>query len=265
VETFTSWFRARWGIALLAVVQFLNAIGEAIPVAEVEASFVQTGLPRSLLPFLAATKILSGVVLLLPTTAPALGATARWKEWAFAGIAIDTIGAASTYVLAGQFAAFGLKMIPFALVGWVIAYRQHLRLTGALPSREETRLTRVARHALAVGVAGAAISEVLRLPAVMRSLALIEYPEHILRILAPAKLAAVVVLLWPRAPARLREWALAGLLCNFAGALYHVGLLAFEEGLVLVPDVPTLVVYTSLLVAASWNVGTTNRLVEDVK
>ncbi|MFM8912620.1 MAG: hypothetical protein ACKOE6_06870, partial [Flammeovirgaceae bacterium] len=107
-------------VGLLGFVELQNAVGELIPLQEVIVSFRKTLLPETLLPFLVATKVLAAVVLLLP-------GFYQLKEWVFAGILIDVLGAGFSYSLAGAYGAFGLYMVPPALLLWVFAYVQFRR------------------------------------------------------------------------------------------------------------------------------------------
>ncbi len=53
---------------------------------------------------------------------------------------------------------------------------------------------------------------------VAEGIAALGYPAYLLKILGPAKLAGALVLLVPRMP-RLEEWAYAGFVIDFGGAL----------------------------------------------
>jgi len=239
MSTFTP---ARLSLGALIAMQATNALGEAIPLQEVLESFEKTQLPRTLLPFLVVTKLLSIAALALPVP--------RWlKEWAFAGILIDVLGAGASYLLANELGAFGLKMVPLALLVWAFAYVQFRREAGSMPApaRAAVWVDRV----LAVIMLGAATGELLRVPDVVTSLKVIGYPVQILTILVPAKTLAAMALLIPGFPT-LRTWARAGLSFNFAGALYSYS----AVGVALLPDVPLLIALSGLVIAGT---GLTER------
>ncbi|MFN7702075.1 MAG: DoxX family protein [Deltaproteobacteria bacterium] len=232
----TPTFRDRAIVAALAVTQLAMALGEAVPLDEVAGSFDQTRLPRSLLPWLVLTKVAAAAALVLPLP--------RWlKEWAFAGILIDHLGAGASYLLAGAFEAFGLKMVPPALLLWAAAFLAFRRNTGPLaPEPTLARGAHVATLALAASMVVAAAGELLRVQPVMTSMEVVRVPVYVLSILAPAKLLAALALVVPGYPT-LRLWARAGLAFNFAGALF----LYAAEGTVLLPDVPLLLVFGALV------------------
>ena len=223
----------------LAVMQFTNAVGEAIPLREVLESFEKTGFPPSLLLFLVASKLAAGVGLLLP-------GFRRLKEWVFAGILIDILGAGASYVLAGHTEAFGFAMVPPSLALWGVAFFAFRRANGLPPAATPSTLSRWVDRVLAMGVLSAAVGELLRAPPVMASMEVIHFPEHTLTILATAKLLAVAALLVPGFPT-LRSWARAGLAFNFAGALYSYA----AVGVFLLPDVPLLLLLSVVLAVST--------------
>jgi len=61
------------------------------------------------------------------------------------------------------------------------------------------------------------VLDVLRVPATREIMATLHYPDYVLLILGPAKLLAVLALLYPRTRL-LREWAYAGVAIDGTGA-----------------------------------------------
>lgn len=87
--------------------------------------FKRLGFPPYLLPFIGLAKILGVVVILLPMFQ-------NPKEWAYAGLVFDLIGALYSHISVGDrfgdwiFAIVGLLLVLFsyALYRWKITYRE---------------------------------------------------------------------------------------------------------------------------------------------
>jgi hypothetical protein len=71
---------------LLAAFMALAAIPDLLAVPQAVALFDHLGYPHYLLPFLGVAKLLGSVAVVLPRLA-------RLKEWAYAGLAFDLLGA----------------------------------------------------------------------------------------------------------------------------------------------------------------------------
>lgn len=108
-------------------------------------------------------------------------------------------------------------------------------------------LETVVRWILATLMTGAAITELLQLPAVMEGLELLGYPPHLVWILAPAKLLAVAALL-VRPHSDLARAAYVGLWINLAGAVAAMAL----QGVAPMPDVIIAPAYLTLITASAW-------------
>lgn len=78
----------------------LLMLGSAIPDIMIDKmavdGFAQIGLPASLVPFVGYAKLLGVVTILIPLTSPTL------KEWAYAGLVFDLIGATYLIIAAGM-------------------------------------------------------------------------------------------------------------------------------------------------------------------
>jgi hypothetical protein len=85
-----------WSVTgLMAAFMLLASIPDILRIAQAEAIFAHLGYPRFLLPFLGTAKVLGVVVVLLP-------GFARLKEWAFAGLVIDLVGALYSHLSVGD-------------------------------------------------------------------------------------------------------------------------------------------------------------------
>ena len=230
-------------VGLLGFVELQNAVGELIPLQEVIVSFRKTLLPETLLPFLVATKVLAAVVLLLP-------GFYQLKEWVFAGILIDVLGAGFSYSLAGAYGAFGLYMVPPALLLWVFAYvqfRRHARSMGYfLPGFTHVRWRAVTYpFAILMMILGA--SELSRAQPVIDSMNLLAFPIHSLFIIGSAKVLGGAALLL-RGLTTVKHWAYAGFVFDFLGAVY----LYLASGQYPVFDLAMLAVLLLWLAASYW-------------
>jgi hypothetical protein len=80
---------------LLAAFMFMASIPDVIKAPVAVAIFAHLGYPAYLLRFLGAAKLLGVITVLLP-------AAPRLKEWAYAGLVIDLIGALYSHLSAGD-------------------------------------------------------------------------------------------------------------------------------------------------------------------
>lgn len=107
-------------------------VGAAIPdllsIPMAVAGFTEMGYPAYLLPFLGVAKILGVVAILIP-------GYPRLKEWAYAGLVFDLIGAIySIYSIGKPVSAWGPVFIPLLVgIGSYIYY--HKRLQAAVAGR----------------------------------------------------------------------------------------------------------------------------------
>lgn len=95
--------------------------------------FRKMGYPSYLLPFIGVAKLLGVIAIVVP-------GFARIKEWAYAGLVFDLLGATYSIIASGEsVAAWGFMIIPLALAtGSYIYYhkRVQLKLAGSLQSSE---------------------------------------------------------------------------------------------------------------------------------
>jgi hypothetical protein len=80
---------------LMAAFMFMASIPDVLQLPEARAIFVHLGYPIYLLPFLGTAKILGVVAVLVPRFQ-------RLKEWAYAGLTFDLIGALYSHTMIGD-------------------------------------------------------------------------------------------------------------------------------------------------------------------
>lgn len=108
---------------LMAAGVGVGAIFDAIPVPEAVAYVTRLGYPAYLVPFLGVAKILGVITILVP-------GFPRLKEWAYAGITFDLIGAMYSHIAFGDGAAVWMPIILFLFVvtGSYIYHHKLLKL-----------------------------------------------------------------------------------------------------------------------------------------
>jgi uncharacterized membrane protein YphA (DoxX/SURF4 family) len=105
---------AMTGITALAMI--VGGSFDALAVPDAVAIFDSLSLPKYLLHFIGVAKVLAGITILLPKFP-------RLKEWAYAGIAIDLLGASYAHASSGH--AFAdiispLVVLSFAMTSWYL-------------------------------------------------------------------------------------------------------------------------------------------------
>ena len=102
-----------------------GSIGNILSEPEWVDVFKQLGYPLYLLPFLGVAKLLGIIVLLVP-------GFPRLKEWAYAGMFFDLVGAVYSGLMAGGFDPLMLMMIlPFLFGGLsYVFHHKQLQLQG---------------------------------------------------------------------------------------------------------------------------------------
>lgn len=105
---------------LFGIFIVLGSIGNIMMTKDWVDIAAQLKLPEYLFPFLGVAKIIGVIALLLPVHP-------RLKEWAYAGLFFDLIGAMYAGIVVGGFDPKMLTMIvPFALMG--LSYGAHHRI-----------------------------------------------------------------------------------------------------------------------------------------
>lgn len=96
---------------LFAFVMFGSAIPDVLVSADAVKGFADMGLPKALIPFLGVAKILGVIAILVP-------GFPRVKEWAYAGLIFDLIGATYLIAAAGIPVAMWSPMLLFIALGF---------------------------------------------------------------------------------------------------------------------------------------------------
>ncbi|MFN0276997.1 MAG: DoxX family protein [Pyrinomonadaceae bacterium] len=97
---------------LLAAFLLITGIADLIRLPEAVVVFKHLGYPEYLLPFIGVAKVLAAIAIVFPRF-PAL------KEWAYAGLTFDIVGAFYSHIAVGD--PIGQWMIPAVALGVVIA------------------------------------------------------------------------------------------------------------------------------------------------
>lgn len=107
-----------------------GSIFDAIAAPEAVAYVMRLGYPAYLIPFLGVAKILGIIAILIP-------GYPRVKEWAYAGLAFDLIGAAYSHIVFGDPAANWLPLFfgLFLIFGSYIYYHKKLKLPAEISER----------------------------------------------------------------------------------------------------------------------------------
>jgi hypothetical protein len=106
---------------LMAAFITLSAVPDVLQLPEAIAIFTHLGYPSYLLPFIGVAKILGVVAILVPRFP-------RLKEWAYAGLVFDLVGALYSHFSVGDpwsawiFAVIGLVLV----TGSYLLYRRKL-------------------------------------------------------------------------------------------------------------------------------------------
>jgi len=106
---------------LIAAFMLLGSIPDVLQIPEAVEVFKHLGYPTYLLPFIGIAKILGVVAILIP-------GFQRLKEWAYAGLVFDLVGALYSHLAVGDppgswvFPVFGLLLVS----GSYVFYRKKL-------------------------------------------------------------------------------------------------------------------------------------------
>jgi uncharacterized membrane protein YphA (DoxX/SURF4 family) len=113
--------------ALFATMMFMSAVPDIFsnPIA-IKGMHGDLGYPLYFIPFIGIAKALGVIAILVP-------GFPRIKEWAYAGLTFDLIGATYSIIGSGQpFASFAFMIIPLALAALsYIFYQKKVKLNGA--------------------------------------------------------------------------------------------------------------------------------------
>ncbi len=126
----TYWICTGLITALLGV----GAIFDAISAPEAIAHITRLGYPAYLVPFLGIAKMAALLVILVP-------GFRRLKEWAYAGLVIDLVGAFYSHVAVGDGPEMWVGFIPMLLVlgvSYAFSHKLH-RAAEAAPERAQSQ------------------------------------------------------------------------------------------------------------------------------
>ena len=105
---------------LMAAAMIFSSVGMVIVQPDSVALFKQIGFPAYMLPFIGWAKILGVAAILIP-------GNWRIKEWAYAGLAFDVLGAIYAFISIGSPVSNWAPMFVFVLL-IAASYYFHLRL-----------------------------------------------------------------------------------------------------------------------------------------
>ena len=108
------------GQGLMAAFMVFASIPDILQIPEAVSIFGHLGYPRTLLPFLGTAKTLGVVAVLVP-------GVARLKEWAFAGLVVDLIGALYSHLSVGD----GPSVWMPAVIGLLLVSGSYVRVSAA--------------------------------------------------------------------------------------------------------------------------------------
>jgi uncharacterized membrane protein YphA (DoxX/SURF4 family) len=174
------------------------------------------GYPACFTVILGIWKVLGAVAVLVPRFP-------RLKEWAYAGMFFTMTGAAASHLAVGDPAV--MLVAPIIFTGLVVASRtlrppaRRDELAGSTaPSRSGTIAYWVATGLLALECGVGGVMGALQLPPFVGVMEHLGYPAYFVTIIGVWYILAGVAVLAPRLP-RLKEWAYAGLVFTYTGAV----------------------------------------------
>lgn len=100
---------------IMAALMLLGSIQDVLRVPAARAWFVHLGYPSYLLPFIGIAKILGVTAVVAP-------GTRRLKEWAYAGLVFDLLGATYSHISVGDSFAWIIPVIGLLLVAGSYAF-----------------------------------------------------------------------------------------------------------------------------------------------
>jgi uncharacterized membrane protein YphA (DoxX/SURF4 family) len=227
---------------LVAAELAVGGVWDVLRIPFVRAVVEHLGYPDYLLAILGVWKLLGAAVVLAPRLP-------RLKEWAYAGLVFAMTGAAASHLAAGDGAEMlvaPLIITGLAFASWALRPpdRRDWASSGASSrSRIIAYWVTTVLLALECGVGG--VMGALRVPPFLGIMEHLGYPAYFMTIIGIWYVLAGVAVLAPRLP-RLKEWAYAGLVFTYTGAV--ASRLAVGDG---VDTLVGPVIFTGLAVA-SW-------------
>jgi uncharacterized membrane protein YphA (DoxX/SURF4 family) len=174
------------------------------------------GYPDYVMTIVGVWYVLGGVALLVPRFP-------RLKEWAYAGLFLIYTGAIASRLAVGDGAETLVAPIIFTgltAASWALrpSDRRDLAPSSAASSRSRTIVYWITTVIIALEMAIGGVWDILLISYVRTVMEHLGYPIFFLVILGVWKIPCAVTLLAPRFP-RLKEWAYAGAIFNYTGAV----------------------------------------------
>ncbi len=206
------------------------------------------GYPAYFMTILGVWYVLAGLALLVPRFP-------RLKEWAYAGLVFNYTGAAASHLAVGDGAETLVAPIIFiglSAASWALrpSARRDLApstptITSAGSSRSGTIAYWITTVLVAAELGMGGVWDILRIPYVRAVFEHLGYPAYFLVIMGVWKVPSAVALLVPNLP-RLKEWAYAGAVFTYTGAIGSH--LAVGDG----AGAPVALIIFTAIVATSW-------------
>src|SRR5918997_3824989 len=202
--------------AVLATECVVGGVMGALQLSPFLDTATHLGYPAHFMSILGAWYVSAGFVLLAPRLP-------RLKEWAYAGLVFNYTGAAASHIWVGDNAEKLIgPMIFLGLTATSWALRPPLRRDFRLPTRAFSRSLAnvywVATVSVAAELALGGVWDLARINYVRDVVEHLGYPAYLLTIMGLWKIPGAIVLLVPRFP-RVKEWAYAGAVINYASAI----------------------------------------------
>ncbi|HSU39738.1 MAG TPA: DoxX family protein [Polyangiaceae bacterium] len=226
----------------------IGGVWDLLRIPYARETVTRLGYPTYVLVILGACKLPAAVVLMVP-------GLRVLKEWAYAGAFVSYIVTASSHFAVGD--DLGAAFAPSVFAALVLVSKMLRAPVPGATARPTVRGERPLAYwltttILAVACLFGGILWTLHAQPFIRIMLRLGYPEYFMSILGPAYLAAGVVLVVPRTP-QLKEWAYAGLVFNYVGAVASHLAVGDSVASVLVPCV------LLVLALVSWALRPTAR------
>src|SRR5215217_4671105 len=209
--------RAYWTTtAVLATECLVGGVMGVLQLSPFRGTAVHLGYPVYFMSILGVWYVLAGFVLLAPRLP-------RLKEWAYAGLVINYTGAAASHIWSGDGLVTLLGpavLLALTVASWALRPpdRRDFHLPTATFTRGRAIVYWIATVSVVAELAVGGVWDLVRIDYVRDVVEHLGYPKYLLTIMGVWKIPGAVVLLLPRFW-RLKEWAYAGAVINYASAI----------------------------------------------
>ena len=209
--------RAYWiTTAVLATECLVGGVMGTLQLSPFRDTAIHLGYPAYFMSILGVWYVLAGFVLLAPRLP-------RLKEWAYAGLVINYTGAAASHIWSGDGAETLVGpaiFLALTVVSWALRPpdRCDFPLRTATLTRCRAIVYWIATVSVVAELAVGGVWDLVRIDYVRDVVEHLGYPKYLLTIMGVWKIPGAVALLLPRFP-RLKEWAYAGAVINYASAI----------------------------------------------